>query len=162
MCGPGTGQTVSEICALPRGAMDEVAPTDRASNSGTNSPSGDSFRPPFQQAVRFRVGPITRASTYRPPVLGAPRTLRHLDPAYKWGDAPGRGPPCFAPKGSDRLPGSVGATSSPPANRLKNEPRQVISEGRRRSDVGERRGEGTIPGEPTRLSFAYYPAVCSR
>ena len=36
-----------------------------------DSPSRDSFRPPSQQTVRFRVGLIRRASTYRQPVLGA-------------------------------------------------------------------------------------------
>jgi hypothetical protein len=43
-----------------------------------DSPSRDSFRPPSQQTVRFRVGLIRRASTYRQPVLGATTTPRML------------------------------------------------------------------------------------
>jgi len=44
-------------------------------------------------------------------VLGAFQTLRHFDAAYK--SALGR-----RPWGDNRLPGSIGATGSPPANRL--------------------------------------------
>jgi hypothetical protein len=50
-------------------------PDAGSGKTSRDSPSRDSFRPPSQQTVRFRVRLIGRASTYRQPVLGAGQTL---------------------------------------------------------------------------------------
>jgi len=76
-----------------------------------DSPSRDSFRPPSQRAVRFRVGLIRRASTYRQPVLGADLTLETCGAPRSsvGGDAAAR--PSGRSQGRS-IPGSILQTAS--------------------------------------------------